>query len=229
MVALVRRVGKHTLCSITLALSVLGPACSGTTPCASSALCTNGEVCAANGACAPLEREAERFSRGVWLSVRDFGVTARTGHPAVGPDTDLLLLGGSGDHTIYLAFGPLPAGAAIPKAILVLSPHETFTPAPDGARIAAFAVRPFRGDDLSRRDAPRREPEPSAEAVLAPGMTRRVRLDLTTQVEHAHRLGAEIVSVALLGEIEGGEVPLRFASPWALDTARRPRLELSVR
>jgi hypothetical protein len=129
-----------------------------------------------------------------------------------------------------MAFGPLPTAGSISNAVLVLAPHQTWTPPTGGAELSVYVTRPFRGTDLSRRDAPRREPLPAARAALAPGATRVLRIDLTEKVAAARMRGATWVFLAIAGEARSSDgAPLRLASPRSLRADDRPRLELSVR
>jgi len=144
-------------------------------------------------------------------------------------DSDLLLLGGPRSSEIYLAFGPLPEAPQVSRAILVLAPHDTWTPPTSDAEISVFTTRRFRGEDLTRRDAPRRTRTPASRVGLGAGATREIRIDLTDEVAQARARGVRVVSLAIAGGTVEEGAPLRLASPRALSTEKRPRLELSVR
>jgi hypothetical protein len=230
MVHPVRPLGKLPLPSI-LAFCCAAAACGAPPPCTSSALCQSGTVCSAEGSCAPLDPNAGRFSRSLWIPPNDWGATARRrlGQGPI-PDSDVLLIGGQKDREFHMAFGPLPESGSVSRAVLVLAPHRTWTPPSGGAELRVFVTRPFRGSDLTRRDAPRREPTPATRAALAPGSTRVLRMDLTDAVAAARVRGATWVFLAIAAESDPSDgSPLRFASPRNLRAEDRPRLELSVR
>ncbi len=230
MVHAVRRFGNGLTLILGLGAVLLG-ACGAPPPCTSSALCRGGMVCGATGSCAPLDPDAARFSRSVWLSAEDWGATARN-RLGRGPlvDTDVLFLGGPRQRRFHVSFGPLPEGGTIAGAVLVLSPHRTWTPPAEGAELSVFVTRPFLGTDLTRSEAPRRAAMPAASAALAPGATRILRMDLTEEIAAARERGATRVFLAIAGQAHRGDAPpLRFASPRSLRPDDRPRLELSVR
>ncbi|RLB52577.1 MAG: hypothetical protein DRJ42_14465 [Deltaproteobacteria bacterium] len=199
--------------------------CGAPPPCSSSSFCPEGTVCAATGACTPLDPAAGRFTRAVWVVAQDWGGIGAAG---TSRDTDLLPIGGDDGQIAYLTFGPIPDTGRVEKAVLVLWPHVTWDPPGVPARLAAYRTESFEGPILGRRNAPRRSRLPVSEAGIAPGATRLLHFDVTEPVIEAQRTGSTEISLAIVSR--GDEAAaLRFASPRSLAFGRRPRLELTVR
>lgn len=214
--------------TVSVPVLVLLLACGTAAPCATSASCAAGTTCHPDGTCAPLEAQA-RFARARWLDATEWGATRGDRPSARLPATDVLPLGGEANAFAYLAFGPLPADAAVSRAWLVLHPHPSFAGPAEGAVVLAYWTRPFEGRLLDRRSAPRAVGAAIAERPVVPGGPRPIVLDLTDAVRHAQRAGRSRIWLLLRASGADRGPPWHLASPRAVDHDLRPQLQLSVR
>jgi hypothetical protein len=203
------------------ALALLLGACGGPPPCARSAECGRGRVCGFEGTCAPLRPpEGARFAGTQWLRPLDWGVS--------GADErldDTLPVGGRRDAESLLAFGPLPDGSHILRALLVLHPHEPGRPLLVPSEVVVEHVEPFRGGALPPRHAAQPLRFAAGRRALAEGPARPVRVDVTEAAKSAAGRDDRRLYL-LLRARDGGPAPLRFASPWYARPESRPRLEV---
>lgn len=204
-----------------LLLAVLWGACGGPELCTRSAECGRGRVCGFEGACAPLAApEGARFAGTRWLRPLDWGVSG-----AVSRLDDSLPVGGQPNAESLLAFGPLPAGSEILRALLVLHPHEPGRPLGEPSEVVVEHVEPFRGGILPPRHAAQPLRFAAGRRALAAGPARPIRVDVTAAARSAADRDDRRLHL-LLRRRDGGPVPLRFASPWHARPEARPRLEL---
>ncbi len=213
--------------SSLVALALLTACAGGPEPCATSAACPAGTVCQPSGACAPLGAEG-RFARTEWIAARGWAVTRADRPSAPLAPTDVLLVGGEMRAAAHFTFGPLPEEATVARAWLRLAPHESWSGPAGEARMVAHRTHAFDPGRLTRRTAPAKLGGPVAERPVLAGGPRPIVLDVTgaaRRVQRAHRSWLHVTV-----EIEGAEgLPFRLSSPRAVDPARRPRLELSLR
>lgn len=209
---------------IGAALALALSACGGPPPCTSSLACGEGRVCGLDGQCGPLEEPAaSRFAGSRWMEARDWGIAAHGARP-IG---DALVVGGPAGAEALLAFGPLPGGSRILRALLVLQPQDEAGRVSEPGEILVERSDPFRGGSLPARTGPRFSIFAAARRALSPGPARSVRVDLTALARAA--AAREDRTLYLLLRLDGGDPEgARFASPWALGDGRRPRLELML-
>jgi hypothetical protein len=191
-------------------------------PCTSSIACGRAQVCGLDGRCGPLGLPlGARFAGSRWIDARDWAVAGDGDTPR----SDALLVGAGRES--LLAFGPLPPGHRILRAVLVLHPHDGEDRIADDAEIVVEHVEPFRGGALPAR----REPGPltfaAARAALARGPARPLRVDVTGATQNAAGRRDQSLYV-LLRRTGGGLEPALFASPWAIGDRIQPRVEILV-
>lgn len=180
-----------------------------------------GQVCGLSGTCAALRSpDGARFAGSRWLSARDWGVA---GAPA-GLDDELPA--GAGLESL-LAFGPLPQGSEILRALLVLHPHDRVPSLAAPVEIVVEHVEPFRGGRLPSRSSAQPLRFAAGRRLVPAG----VRLPLRVDVSDAARAaaGRDDHRLYLLVRVPDDRVaPVVFASPFARPRSARPRLELLV-
>lgn len=152
----------------------------------------------------------------MWLEPVDWGVAG-----ARGPLGDAMPVGGTSEA--LLAFGSLPRGSRVARALVVLTPHPAGARVLTSTELVAERVGAFRGGPLPARHAPTPTDFAAARRQVPEGPARRVRLDVT-------RVAREAADGRLFLLLRTrGDGDLLFASPWAEDGGVRPRLELMVR
>lgn len=220
-------VRSHAVAAI-VALSLASTfGCHRADPCASSQACPAGTVCRHDGTCGPLGKEGDlRFAARRELTATDWAVANDDGSaPRAHPD-DVLPLGGRNGTVAHLSFGPLPAGVRVVRATLSLRAHPgwtgTFRPWRVGVHEAPSPEEARRGERKRRRYHP-----PRRVVRLPPGVDRTLFVDVSPLVSEAADRGEGRVAFAVR-VLDREAPPLRFASPRALDPARRPRIYLSV-
>lgn len=181
--------------------------------------CPAETVCQLDGTCRPLTVTAMR-ARDRHLRAADFGGTRRDRRAEAAADLDELVLGGSLDGSVFLAFD-LPEGE-VREAVLVLFPAEGASGG-DRQTLRLSRVRAFEGPTLTHRNRP-------VVSKIGPGRTlaavpdRPLRVDVTELLDD----GDSGERVHLMASGDGDGVPWRIASPVALDPERAPRLELRL-
>jgi hypothetical protein len=220
----VKRPGPWVL--VTLAVLLAG--CHEDPACVQGDGCPEGTVCQLDGTCRPLLSGPDnRFAAARRLVPRDWGYTRADQPSRVQPDTDALLLGGSPNAVVYLAFGPLPQVREIAQAVLTLWPHPGWEgPRRSGVQLAVQRIRGFDGQRLTHENAP----EPFGLPVVVRRVMARaggpIRLDVTRAARRAQRQDESRIHLrlSLSGRSRGG--PWKVASSRAADRSRRPQLHL---
>lgn len=132
-------------------------------------------------------------------------------------------LGGRSGEVAYLAFQIPQRGRGIARATLSLSLHPSGSPVL-ARRLLVHSSAPFRGSDLTHASAPTPGGAPVAQAEVAPGTRRPIRLDLTAALRRAIVRGEPRLTLVL--RTDGTDRPLRLASPHAVERQLRPRLSI---
>lgn len=200
--------------------AVLLFACGGTDNCRPEA-CAEGTVCDLDGTCRPLsERREAAFAQAQRLRPTRWGATRRDRPTLEDGALDEALLGGPMSGTLYLAFA-LPQDARVVSAVLTLSTAADDAPG-DPQLVRAFALRSLEAP-ISRRTAPGRGPAGAGRFANPSGA---FHLDITELARRAARR-REPLSIGVEAE-EAAALPWRIASPTALESARRPHLDLRL-
>lgn len=191
--------------------------CGAPARCTRASDCGPRAVCGFDATCGPLRPpEAARFTTSRWLSPRDWAVAGARGRL-----DDAMPVGGRTEA--LLAFGSLPEGSRILRALLVLHPHDESPRVGAATELVVERVGRFRGGALPARHGAQPTAFAAAVRPLDEGPVRITRLDVTDAARDA-----DDGRLYLL--VRGDAEPaLLFASPWANDPERHPRLELMVR
>ena len=226
----VRTAPRDTACSapdrrarsfLVGALLALASGCGGPALCARSSECAPGLVCGLSGSCAQLRSpDGARFSGSRWLLARDWGVAGAPGR------LDDELPAGDGLESL-LAFGPLPEGSEILRALLVLHPHDRMTSLTAPVEVVVEHVEPFRGGPLPSRSSTQPLRFAAGRRLVPAGARLPVRVDVSDAARSA--AGRDDRRLYLLVRVDDGPPsPVVFASPYAGQPSARPRLELLV-
>lgn len=217
----------HVVAAIVAVVLGFTSGCHRADPCASSQACPEDTVCQHDGTCGPLGKgEDLRFAARRGLEATDWAVANDDGSaPGSQPD-DVLPLGGPHGAVAHLAFGPLPTGVRIVRATLSLRAHPSWTGSAQPWRVGVHEGPP--PEEARQGEPKRRRYHPPRRAVRLPtGMDRALFIDVTPFAAEAVDRGDRQVTFTVR-VLDRGTPLLRFASPQAIDPARRPRVHLSA-
>lgn len=180
-------------------------------------------MCGLDGRCVRLgSPEGARFAGSRWLTPIDWGVAGR--RRALG---DAMPIGGRAATEGLIAFGPLPPGSEILRALLVVQPLDPHARTDARGEVIVEHVEPFRGGPLPARPGALPLRFAAGRHALAEGAVFPLRVDVTEAARAA--AGRADRRLHLLLRLESrAERPLVLASPWAVDPDRRPRIELML-
>jgi len=209
----------------SIAALVIG-GCGGTVPCTSSATCPEAHGCEPSGRCRALAEE-NAFGRSTWLAPVDWAVTRSDAATHLIAPTDRLELGGPHRATIYLAFAPLPRNR-ITRAVLRLSPHESWSGPSSDVTIATRFTQRFHGARLTHTTTPPLRTLPLSIRHVRPGGARVLLIDVTSAIRAAQRIGDTRVHLEIAA-VDSMERSWTFVSPLVPAPTERPRLEMVLR
>lgn len=200
--------------------------CGGDPPCAGGG-CPERTVCELDGTCRVLAQDTAEASGTSMVAAVDWGVVLRHRLRTEAPEHDVLPIGGADGAVAYLAFGPIPQGRELVRAVLRMEVDGSTRRGIRGLRV--WRTRAFDGAGLSSGFRPRHRRFDVATRAFDARPSSAVHVEVTELVRGARRDREDRLYLELRLDRRGARDELRVASPASLELPRRPSLALLLR